>query len=118
MISRKHFYTCGFALLLFVAGAADYASAQTTTVRYPRPSQKSSVMQTIGVTDIIITYHRPGVKGRVIWGDALPSQAETKARLRSTTKTFARRARPSFPGVMSGAPERTRPPSSRSAMTS
>ena len=31
-------------------------------------------MQTIGVTDLTITYSRPGVKGRKIWGDALPSQ--------------------------------------------
>jgi hypothetical protein len=28
------------------------------------------VTQTIGVTDITITYSRPGVKGRKIWGDA------------------------------------------------
>jgi hypothetical protein len=27
-------------------------------------------MQTVGVTDITITYSRPGVKGRRIWGDA------------------------------------------------
>lgn len=38
-------------------------------VRAPRPSQKASVMQTIGVTDVTITYSRPGVKGRKIWGD-------------------------------------------------
>jgi hypothetical protein len=31
-------------------------------------------MQTIGVTDVTITYSRPGVKGRQIWGDALPTQ--------------------------------------------
>jgi hypothetical protein len=31
-------------------------------------------MQTIGVTDVTITYSRPGVKGRKIWGDPLPSQ--------------------------------------------
>jgi hypothetical protein len=55
--------------------AAAYASAQ---VRVPRPSQKASVMQTIGVTDITITYSRPGVKGRTIWGDALPEQANVK----------------------------------------
>ncbi|MEO8648876.1 MAG: DUF2911 domain-containing protein [Acidobacteriota bacterium] len=39
-------------------------------LRLPRPSQKASVMQTIGVTDLTITYSRPGVKGRTIWGDA------------------------------------------------
>jgi len=36
-------------------------------------------MQTIGVTDVTITYSRPGVKGRTIWGDPLPEQASTKA---------------------------------------
>jgi hypothetical protein len=35
-------------------------------------------MQTIGVTDVTITYSRPGVKGRKIWGDPLPEQASTK----------------------------------------
>ncbi|MFL6334058.1 MAG: DUF2911 domain-containing protein [Pyrinomonadaceae bacterium] len=45
---------------------ATFAQAQ---VRTPRPSQKASVMQTVGVTDLTITYSRPGVKGRKIWGD-------------------------------------------------
>jgi hypothetical protein len=49
-------------------------NAAVGQVRTPRPSQKASVMQTIGVTDVTITYSRPGVKGRKIWGDALPSQ--------------------------------------------
>jgi hypothetical protein len=35
-------------------------------------------MQTIGVTDVSITYSRPGVKGRKIWGDPTPEQASTK----------------------------------------
>ncbi len=38
-------------------------------VRTPRPSPKASVMQTVGVTDVTITYSRPGLKGRRIWGD-------------------------------------------------
>ncbi|HKG47874.1 MAG TPA: DUF2911 domain-containing protein [Pyrinomonadaceae bacterium] len=45
-------------------------------VDVPRPSQKASVMQRVGVTDITITYSRPGVKGRKIWGDPLPEQAK------------------------------------------
>jgi Protein of unknown function (DUF2911) len=44
----------------------------------PRPSQKASVMQRIGVTDVTITYSRPAVKGRKIWGDPTPAQAGTK----------------------------------------
>jgi hypothetical protein len=31
-------------------------------------------MQRIGVTDVTITYSRPAVKGRKIWGDPLPEQ--------------------------------------------
>ncbi len=38
----------------------------------PRLSTKASVSQTVGVTDIEITYSRPGVKGRVIWGGLVP----------------------------------------------
>ncbi len=78
MISQKYFYTTGLALLVFVAGAFEQASAQNAPMRLPRPSQKASVMQTVGVTDVTITYSRPGVKGRVIWGDPLPSQADAK----------------------------------------
>jgi len=48
------------------------AFAQIVT---PRVSPKASVMQRIEVTDITITYSRPGVKGRKIWGDPLPEQA-------------------------------------------
>ena len=70
MSSLKRFYTFAFALLLLVLCAASTALAQAPAVRLPRPSQKASVMQTIGVTDIMITYSRPGVKGRKIWGDA------------------------------------------------
>jgi hypothetical protein len=75
MIALKRFYTSSFVLLLLVLVATPFASAQ---VRLPRPSQKASVMQTIGVTDVTITYSRPGVKGRTIWGDPLPEQAGTK----------------------------------------
>jgi hypothetical protein len=35
----------------------------------PRPSQKAIVMQRVGLTDITITYSRPAVKGRKVWGD-------------------------------------------------
>ena len=52
--------------VLFVVCFAVSALAQVIT---PRPSQSASVMQRIGVTDVTITYSRPGVKGRQIWGD-------------------------------------------------
>jgi hypothetical protein len=74
-IMRKQIYLCAIATLVMVFGAAEYASAQAPPpVRVPRPSQAASVMQTIGVTDLTINYSRPGVKGRTIFGDALPEQ--------------------------------------------
>lgn len=74
MIRCKRFYTSLF-VLLFACGATGSASAQA--LRTPRPSQKASVMQTIGVTDVTITYSRPGVKGRTLWGDAPPDYEAT-----------------------------------------
>jgi len=65
--------------IMLVLFAVQSAWAQTpVTIRLPRPSQKASVMQTIGVTDVTITYSRPGVKGRRIWGDPVASQSGTK----------------------------------------
>lgn len=75
MITQKRLYASFAAVLLLVLVGAPTASAQ---VRTPRPSPKASVMQTIGVTDVTITYSRPAVKGRAIWGDPLPEQAATK----------------------------------------
>jgi len=57
---------------LLVCSSISIAIAQVTT---PRPSQKATVMQRIGVTDVTITYSRPAVKGRKIFGDATPEQA-------------------------------------------
>ena len=52
------------ALLADVSFAAD--------LKLPRPSQSAQVKQTVGLTDVTITYSRPGVKGRVIWGGLVP----------------------------------------------
>jgi hypothetical protein len=38
----------------------------------PRLSPEASVSQTVGITDIQVDYFRPGVKGRVIWGELVP----------------------------------------------
>jgi hypothetical protein len=62
--------------LAFVVFFVTLASAQQA-VRVPRVSQKASVTQTVGVTDLTITYSRPGVKGRAIWGDPPPTATGT-----------------------------------------
>ncbi len=50
------------------------AAAQTDfyTVTAPRQSQRALVSQRLGITDLAVTYHRPLVKGRKIWGDVVP----------------------------------------------
>src|SRR5687768_17048992 len=76
MTSLKRCSISSLALMAaLMLGGALSVSAQ---IRAPRPSQKASVMQTLGVTDVTITYSRPGVKGRAIWGDPLPEQAAAK----------------------------------------
>lgn len=39
---------------------------------FPRASQKASVSQAVGDTDITIVYHRPNVKERKVWGELVP----------------------------------------------
>ena len=85
MISLKRIFLFTFAILIAVICAAPYVSAQQPplAIKPLRPSQKASVMQTIGVTDITITYSRPPVKGRTIFADA-PASMEARAKGEAT----------------------------------
>ena len=70
MKSLQRFSLRTAASLLVLAAAAAVASAQQAAkVRLPQASQSASVSQTIGITDLTITYHRPAVKGRPAFGD-------------------------------------------------
>ena len=59
-----------------LAPAVMLAAVLATPVRadlvLPRVSQAATVSQTIGVTQMTVTYCRPGVKGRAIWGALVP----------------------------------------------
>ena len=80
MISSKRPTSFQFAALMILS-CATFAMAQQPQAQY-RPlyaSQKASVMQTIGVTDVTITYHRPAVKGRTIFAEA-PASMEARAK--------------------------------------
>lgn len=57
-----------FVMCLFLS-ISFTATAQLDT---PRGSQMASVMQRVGTTDITITYSRPSVNGREIWGKLVP----------------------------------------------
>jgi tetratricopeptide (TPR) repeat protein len=56
-------------LSLLVISSAVFAQGITT----PRtPSPAATVSQTIGISTISVSYSRPSVKGRVIWGELVP----------------------------------------------
>ncbi len=59
-------------VLLCAVVSALLVPAAYAELKLPRVSQKATVSQTVGLTDVTITYSRPGVKGRVIWGDLVP----------------------------------------------
>ena len=56
-----------FVIALLVVAAALAVSAQRLQV--PQVSQKASVMQRIGLSEVSVTYSRPAVKGRKVFGD-------------------------------------------------
>jgi len=60
------------SLGILLAGAVA-AHAQSFVMSLPRPSQRAVAMQRIGLTDITVTYHRPLVGGRKVWGALVPS---------------------------------------------
>jgi len=59
------------ALALFFA-VVPALQAQSALLDLPRDSQRAQVTQKIGITNISITYHRPLVKGRKIFGGLEP----------------------------------------------
>ncbi|PYU81520.1 MAG: hypothetical protein DMG51_14615 [Acidobacteria bacterium] len=62
----------GISVLAGNAGAQFKNGSQPTELNIPRVSQRGTVSQRIGLTDITITYHRPAVGGREIWGKTVP----------------------------------------------
>ena len=72
--------TTFFAAGLLLAGTAQ---AQINT---PAPSPTSTITQRVGLTDITITYSRPGVKGRSVFGTLLPYGQRWRTGANATTK--------------------------------
>jgi hypothetical protein len=58
--------------IIAAACLAAFVFPMTAQVEVPRVSPPASVTQTVGTTTITIDYHRPGVKGRQIWGGLVP----------------------------------------------
>lgn len=69
----NHRLFVGAIVLALIAIGVDAAaqvpqSPPLPNLRVPRLSQGAKVTQVIGLSDVTIYYHRPGVKGRTIWG--------------------------------------------------
>jgi DUF2911 family protein len=60
------------ALAVTVALPLAAQQQQAPQFQVPRPSPKSSISQTVGFTDVTITYSRPAARGRQIFGGLVP----------------------------------------------
>jgi hypothetical protein len=71
-----------------LAGAAEAQEAPKLDV--PRPSPNATVKQTVGLTDVTVTYSSPAVRGRKIWGNVVPYDEVWRAGANECTKvTFS-----------------------------
>jgi len=78
-----------FVLVLVLSAVPSLSFAQSFVLDLPRPSQHAVVTQRIGVTDITISYHRPLVNGRKVWGGLVPYGQPWRAGANeNTTITF------------------------------
>ncbi len=80
---KKLVFVLAAGLLLILGDSAQAQIPQSPplpTLRVPRTSQGAKVTQVVGLSEVTVYYHRPGVKGRRIWGpkgsDALLAYGE------------------------------------------
>jgi tetratricopeptide (TPR) repeat protein len=64
---RRYFLVAAMVVGGLLGGVQE-AGAQSALLNLPRESQRASVSQRIGITDITVNYHRPQVKGRKVFG--------------------------------------------------
>jgi len=77
---------------LVLAGLAGLPSgaAGQVPLNLPQASPSASVSQTVGMTDITISYHRPAVNQRKVWGELVPYGLPWRAGANeNTTITFS-----------------------------
>jgi hypothetical protein len=70
-MSRFRSSALGLVLLALVAVPAS-AQQGAPVMTVPKESPRGGVSQTVGLTTISVTYDRPAVKGRKIWGGLVP----------------------------------------------
>ena len=68
----------------------DKKQEKKSDVKKVRVSPKAGVFQTLGITDVNVSYSRPGVKNRKIWGELVPYNKVWRAGADEATKiTFS-----------------------------
>lgn len=88
MLKSTKFFTVIIlsGLFLFIS----FSFAQKKKKPEVRISPKAGVSQTIGLTEVSISYSRPGVKGRKIWGGLVPYNKVWRTGANEATKiTFS-----------------------------
>lgn len=58
--------------ILFTFTVVFFINTIEAQVKIPQPSPKATLSQTVGLTNIVIEYSRPSIKGRTIFGDLVP----------------------------------------------
>ena len=80
----------GFLFCLPLAAMSGVSPAQSFVLDLPRQSQRAQISQRIGITDITISYHRPLVNDRKVWGNLVPyGQVWRAGANENTTITFS-----------------------------
>ncbi|MFM7855976.1 MAG: DUF2911 domain-containing protein, partial [Flammeovirgaceae bacterium] len=59
-------------LLIFLLFFSAHNLISQTVVELPQASQRATIRQRVGLTDIEVDYSRPAINGRKIWGDIVP----------------------------------------------
>jgi tetratricopeptide (TPR) repeat protein len=73
-----------------MAAMSGVSPAQSFVLDLPLQSQRAEISQRLGITDITISYHRPLVNDRKIWGGLVPYGAVWRAGANeNTTITFS-----------------------------
>lgn len=79
-----------FLLSLPLLVVSSVSSAQSLVLDLPLQSQRAEISQRIGITDVTISYHRPLVNNRKVWGDLVPYGSVWRAGANeNTTITFS-----------------------------
>lgn len=60
------------ALCTLCLGTGAFAQTAAPKIDFPQASPEASVTQRVGLTDIKVSYHRPGAKGRIVFGGLVP----------------------------------------------